>query len=76
MHRTAGGLPRCIVDAPYGFRVGLGQRDKPPLGPDFRREERGEELAVVGGVHGASLMHPTGQRLRPTLLLRRSRGRW
>ena len=55
MHRTAGGLPRCIVDAPYGFRVGLGQRDKPPLGPDFRREERGEECAVVGVASGFPL---------------------
>jgi len=43
-------LPRCIVDAPYGFGVGLAHRDEPPLGPDFRREERGEELVLVDGV--------------------------
>ena len=24
-------------------------RDKPPLGPDLRREERDKELKVVGG---------------------------
>ncbi len=35
-------LPRCIVDAPYGVGVGLGRRDEPLLGPDLRREERGQ----------------------------------
>jgi hypothetical protein len=40
----------CIFDAPYGF--GLGERDELHLGPDFRREERGEELAVAVGAPG------------------------
>ena len=53
---------RCIVDAPYGVGVGVGRRDETLLGPDFRREERGEELVLVGGVDtglcgvGASVM--------------------